>query len=285
MKWQYKYTLPSLVVLLAIVLFPTVLLFHIGFHQWVLMKPARPFVGLRNFTDILGTDEFAESVQVTIIYVISVTGLSFAIGLGLALLLTEELAGRNIIRALIALPIVIPPVVCGLAWKFLLNEKVGIIGAYLIPLMGFKRITILGNPLLALIAVIVVDIWSRTPLMFLIFLGGLQAIPNELYEVAEIDGATFWQSLKNITLPLLKPAIFIALIIRFIDAFNMFDIIFVLTGGGPGTATQTVPLLGWKVGFHYFDMGQAAALGIIMLFVTIGIGSFLAKRLSREEIE
>ena len=259
MKWQYRYTLPSLVVLLAIVLFPTVLLFHIGFHQWVLMKPARPFVGLRNFADILGTDEFAESVKVTIIYVISVTGLSFAIGLGLALLLTEELAGRSIIRALIALPIVIPPVVCGLAWKFLLNEKVGMIGAYLIPLMGFKRITILGNPLLALIAVIVVDVWSRTPLMFLIFLGGLQAIPNELYEVAEIDGATFWQSLRRVTLPLLKPAIFIALIIRFIDAFNMFDIIFVLTGGGPGTATETLVLFTFSYAFNFFRFGEAAA--------------------------
>lgn len=284
MKWQYKFSMPSLVILLSIVLFPTVLLFYIGFHQWVLMKPERPFVGLGNFADIVGSSEFVQSVRVTIIYVVSVITLSFTLGLGLALLLTEELAGRNIIRTLIVLPVVIPPVVCGFAWKFLLNEKMGMIGAYLLPLMGFKKITILGHPTLALLSVILADIWSRTPLMFLIFLGGLQAITIELYEVAEIDGASYWQSFKNITLPLLKPAIFIAVIIRFIDAINMFDIIFVVTRGGPGTATQTLPLLGWKVGFHFFDMGQAAALGIIMLFVTIGIGSFLVRRLSREEI-
>jgi multiple sugar transport system permease protein len=246
------------------------------------MRPGRPFVGLENFGNILKADELAQSVRVTIVYVSSVTALSFALGLGLALVLTEELKGRNVFRTLIALPVVIPPVVCGYAWKFLLNEKVGVFTAYLLPKLGLKGVTILGNPTLAMIAVIIADVWSRTPLMFLIFLGGLQAIPFELFEAAKMDGAGFWQSFRRITLPMLKPVIFVAVVIRVIEAVNAFDIIFVLTSGGPGTSTQTLPLLGWKVGFHFFDMGQAAALGIVMLVITSGFGTVLARRLVQE---
>jgi len=280
LKWQYKFLTPSLVILLSIVAFPTVFLFYVSFHQWTLVKPERPFIGFSNFSYIITSSEFIQSVRVSIIYVLSVVVLSFVVGLGLALILTEELKGRNLIRTLIALPIVVPPVVCGFAWKFLLNRSVGVIGGYFLPLMGFKG-SIFGNPTLAMVSIILADIWSRTPLMFLILLGGLQAIPIHLYEAAKLDGASYWQSFKNVTLPLLKPAILIALIIRFIDAFNMFDIIYVMTRGGPGTSTQTFPLLGWKVGFWYFNLGEASALGVIMLFITIGISLLLIRRLSR----
>ena len=115
--------------------------------------------------------------------------------------------------------------------------------------------------------------------MFLILLASLQAIPFDLYEAAEIDGANYWQALKSITLPHLKGAIIIALIIRFIDAFNLFETIFVMTKGGPGIATQTLPLLGWKIGFQYFNLGEAASLAVIMLIITIFISQTLIRRM------
>jgi multiple sugar transport system permease protein len=115
--------------------------------------------------------------------------------------------------------------------------------------------------------------------MFLIMLAGLQAIPPEIYEAAEIDGAGYWKSLKSITLPLLRSAIIIALIIRFIDAFNLFETIFVMTSGGPGIATQTLPLLGWKIGFQYYNLGEAASLAVIMLIITIFISQALIRRM------
>ena len=145
--------------------------------------------------------------------------------------------------------------------------------------MGFMK-SLLADPSLALSSIILADIWSKTSLMFLILLAGLQAVSPDLYEAARIDGASSWQLFSHITFPLIKPAIIIALIIRFIDAFNVFDAIFVMTSGGPGTATQTFPLLGWKIGFLYFNLGQAATLAIIMLIMTIGVSIFLIRRIT-----
>ncbi len=278
MRWQYKFLIPSLVILLSIVAFPTFFLFYISLHQWVLFKRGMPFTGIENFYLILTSSDFLQSLKVSLIYTLSSTVLTFVLGLGLALILNEELKGRNVIRTIIALPLVIPPVVAGFAWKFVLNREVGIIGAYLLPKIGFMK-SLLADPSLALGSVIVADIWSKTSLMFLILLAGLQAVSPDLYEAARIDGASSPQIFSYITLPLIKPAIIIALIIRFIDAFNVFDTIFVMTSGGPGTATQTFPLLGWKIGFLYFNLGQAAALAIVMLFMTIGVSILLIRRI------
>jgi multiple sugar transport system permease protein len=145
--------------------------------------------------------------------------------------------------------------------------------------MGFMK-SLLADPSLALGSIILADIWSKTSLMFLILLAGLQVVSPDLYEAARIDGASSWQLFRHITFPLIKPAVVIALIIRFIDAFNVFDTIFVMTSGGPGTATQTFPLLGWKIGFLYFNLGQAATLAIIMLIMTIGVSIFLIRRIT-----
>jgi len=279
LRWQYKFLFPSLFVLLSIVAFPTFFLFYVSFHQWVLFKRGMPFIGLENFSRVLTSSEFLQSLKVSVIYTFSSTTLTFILGLGLALILNQELKGRNIMRTLIALPLVVPPVVAGFAWKFALNREVGVVGAWILPGMGFMK-SLLADPSLALGSIILADIWSKTSLMFLILLAGLQAVSPDLYEAARIDGASSWQLFSCITFPLIKPAVVIALIIRFIDAFNVFDTIFVMTSGGPGTATQTFPLLGWKIGFLYFNLGEAAALAIVMLGMTIGISILLIKRIT-----
>lgn len=280
MKEQYKLLLPSLIITAGIVAIPTVFLLYMSLHQWVLFIQDITFIGLGNYSSILTSSEFLDSIAITVILVTSSTLLTLLLGLMLALILNEDLSGKGVFRALFTLPAIIPPVVAGFVWKFLLNREVGVLGGYIFPSLGLQK-SILGDPLLALIAVIMADVWCRVPLMFLILLAGLQAIPSDLYEAAEIDGANYWQSLRGITLPYLKGAIIIALIIRFIDAFNLFETVFVMTKGGPGTATQTLPLFGWKIGFQYFNLGEAAALAVIMLMITIIISQVLIRRMHK----
>lgn len=280
MREQYKFLLPSLIVALIVVAFPTVFLFYISFHRWIIFIQGIEFTGFGNFYSVITSREFIKSLQVTLIFVVTSGTLTFILGLALALILNERVRGRGIIRTIITLPVIVPPVVAGFTWKFLLNREVGVIGGYLLPMLGFQK-SLLGEPHLALGSVILADVWSRTPLMFLILLAGLQAIPTEIYEAAKIDGASYWQSFRKITLPLLKSAIIIALILRFIDAFNLFDTIFVMTTGGPGIATQTLPLLGWKTGFLYYNLGEAAALAVIMLFTTMIVSLLLVRRIRR----
>lgn len=280
MREEHQLLLPGLVALVAIVAFPTLFLFYVGFQKWILFEAESGFNGVDNFIAVLSSSDFHNSLRVSAIFTLASVGLTFILGLGLALLLNEEFRGRGLVRVLVALPLVIPPVVSGFSWKFLLNREVGLIGGYLLPLAGYGE-AILGQPHTALLSVIIADVWSKTSLMFLILLAGLQAIPRDIYEAARIDGATSVRLFRHITLPMLRNAIIIALALRIIDAINAFDVIFVMTKGGPGTATQTLPMLGWKIGFQYYNMGQAAALAIIMIFLTIWVVSPILGRMRR----
>ncbi len=206
--------------------------------------------------------------------------MSFAFGLGLAISLSKAIFARGVVRALIILPLLVPPVVAGFAWKFLLNREIGLVGGYLFPALGIT-VSLLAHPTLALVSIVIADIWSKTSFMFLILLAALQSIPVELYEAARIDGAGARQEFLYITLPLLVPAIIIGLIFRAIDAINTFDLIFVMTQGGPGTATQTLSIFGWKTAFTYFDLGRGAAIAVVMMVLAVITTLFLTKRLQR----
>ncbi|MEW5814201.1 MAG: sugar ABC transporter permease [Spirochaetota bacterium] len=280
MKEQYKLLLPTVVIAAGIVLFPTLFLLYVSFERWVLFAREMNFAWFSNYYSVISSREFLHSLRTTFLFVAASSLLTLLFGLILALIFNETFVGKGVFRSLLTLPAIIPPVVAGFAWKFLLHKEVGVIGGYILPSLGFEK-SILGDHLLALPAVIMADVWCRTPLMFLILLAGLQAIPDEIYEAAEIDGAGYWSSLQRIVLPFLRPVIIIALIIRFIDAFNLFETIFVMTRGGPGIATQTLPLLGWKIGFQYFNLGEAASLAVIMLIITIIISQVLIRRMRR----
>ena len=222
------------------------------------------------------SSEFIYSLWITAIFILSSVLASLILGLALALAVSENIRGKGMIRSLLVLPAVIPPVVGGLAWKFLLNRDVGLLGGYILPITGFKT-ALLGNPGWALFSVVLADVWNQTPIMFLIILAGLQSISPEFYDAAMIDGANYWQILRKITIPLLTPVLIVASIIRFIFAFNAFDTIFIMTRGGPGISTQTLNLLGWKISFTYYNLGQGAALAVIMLIITIITATVLVK--------
>lgn len=274
---------PTLAVLLVLAIYPSLYAIYISFHLWYLERPelGQPFVGLANYWELITSSDFWNSIKVTSIFVTSSVASTFLVGLGLALLLNEEFRGRGIIRTVLIFPLVLTPVVVGFNWRFMYSETVGVI-PYLLELIGIRVGAILGKPAPAMVAVILVDIWQWTPFMLLILLSGLQMIPREPYESAELDGATSWQKFRYITLPLLRPAILVALVMRTMDALKTFDTIWVITGGGPGSSTELLTVLGYKITFEWFRIGGGSAYAIIILLISIVIANLYIRYLVKE---
>jgi multiple sugar transport system permease protein len=274
--WRLWFVAPAVLALALVVLFPSGYLIWMSLMHWVVTDPEIGFAGADNFTAMLGSRDFWGAARVTLLYLGLSTALMIVIALGLALTLTGT-RSAGLLRALVVMPLVIPPVVVGFTWRFLLNGEMGFIGAFLLPMAGVKA-NLLADPVGALFSVVIADVWSRTPFMFLIFLAALQSIPKDYYEAARSDGASVWQEFFLITLPLLKGALVIAILFRIIDAINTFELIYVMTKGGPGRATQTLSILGWKTAFQGFDFGGSAALGVIMLVVTMAVATVMFRR-------
>ena len=261
--------LPLLVFVLLIAVYPLFFSFRISFFKYRLTDPdqIQTFVGLSNYIRAFKDPTFLTSLRVTLLYVAGTVMFEIVFGLGLALLLSSEMRAMRTIRAFILIPMALPPLVVGLVWKSLYNADFGVIPFYLKQL----GINVGHGPLAelkwALPAVILIDVWQWTPLLMIIFLAGLKSLPIEPYEAAYVDGATRWKSFVYITLPLLKPTLLIALLLRTMQSFKVFDTIYATTGGGPGSATTVLNFHIYTVGLTFFDMGYAAALANILLVV------------------
>jgi multiple sugar transport system permease protein len=224
---------------------------------------------LANF-ERLATDQFfLAALRHTFVYAAVAVTFEFLLGLALALLVDRPLRARGLFRALLLVPMMLPPVVVGVVWRLMLNPSFGAINGTLKAAgADTEGLTWTASPQLALASVIAVDIWQWTPFMFLVLMAGLQAIPQEPYEAAVIDGSSAWQTFRYVTLPLLKPAILIALLLRTMDLLRVFDQIFILTEGGPGFATETVSLYIYRTAFRFFDFGYATAMSFVLLLLT-----------------
>jgi len=259
----YLLIAPTLAVLFALSIYPLIYSIKISFQgntgNATLANFARLFAD-RFFLAALGHTFFYATIALTI---------EFLLGLAFALVLNHNLRGRNAFRALLLVPMMLPPVVVGVVWRLLLNSNFGAING---TLKGFgfntEALTWTASPTLAMASVIIADIWQWTPFMFLILLAGLQAIPQEPYEAALIDGSSAWQTFRHVTLPLLKPAILIALLLRTMDLLRVFDHIFILTEGGPGFATETLSLYIYRTAFRFSNFGYAAAMSFALLVIT-----------------
>ena len=272
--WRFWFIVPMVVALATVVLFPTVYLFWMSTQHWLVTDPDRYFTGVGNFARLFDGADFWQALRVTGAYLALSTALMLGLGMGLAL--TFARAGRGWMRAIVVMPLVIPPVVAGFTWRFLLNGEIGFLGAYLLPMAGLD-LNPLAEPRAALLSVVIADVWSRTPFMFLIFLAALQSIPRDYYEAARMDGANPFHEFFFITLPLMKGALFVAILFRLVDAINTFELIYVMTRGGPGRATQILSIFGWRTAFQELDFGRAAALGVVMLVICL-IGAMLMFR-------
>jgi multiple sugar transport system permease protein len=216
------------------------------------------------------------------VFTFSSVALELIIGMGIALVLNQSFKGRGIVRTIAILPWALPTALIALAWTWIFNDQYGVVNDILLRLGLIQTgINWLGNPTLAMISVIVADVWKTTPFISILLLAGLQSIPSDLYEAQAIDGASPWQSFRQITLPLLLPQIVIALLFRLAQSFGIFDLISVMTGGGPGGATETVSLYIYATVMRYLDFGYGAALVVVtflLLVLAVAIASFFLTR-------
>lgn len=281
----FYFLIPPLLILFAITIYPFLFGIYNSFHNWLLYKPqlGQPFVGLEQYARILSDPNFWMALKRTLIYVsLSVSG-SILLGFVQALVLNrDEIKGKAIIRSILIIPLVVAPVVVGFAFRFMYNSDLGVL-PWLLEQIGIRIPRILGDPTWALFAVILVDIWNQTPLAFLVLLAAIQSINPELYEVASIDGSSYWQSLRHITVPLLRHAFLIVLLIRTIDAFKAFDILYVMTEGGPGRATEVLSLFGYRLAFVGWRMGTASAFALILFYIIVGVSTLYIRVMRQED--
>ncbi len=268
--------IPTVVFLVAICIYPLLHSLYLTFNEWSLTSNQPPkFVWLRNFWELLRDDRFWSSLKTTAIFTAGVVSAEMCIGLILALSATRNTKFRQVCRSIILIPMMITPVVLGLIWKYMFNPENGIIN-YLLGFIGLEGPIWLGEPDPALPAVMIVDIWQWTPFVFLLLISGIGSLPQEVFEAAHVDGANASQIFRYITLPLLMPFMLVALLIRFIDSFKIFDTIFVMTRGGPANATETLSIYTYKVGLNFFNMGYAATLSyVILIIITLASQQFL----------
>ena len=283
-KMALQFLAPSITALVVVVMLPTALAFSVTFHQVDLVRTAGRFVplGWGNFAALFRDARFANSLLVTLRYTVISIGVQTLAGLSIALLLNRTFRGKGIVRTLIIAPMFVTPVVVGLTWRMFFDPSAGIIN-YFIGQLGFGgQPDWLGDPGLALPAVIVADVWEWTPFIVLIIMAGLDSIPHELYEAAVVDGAGELQTIRRITLPLLLPALAIAVVLRIVDANKVFDVIYVMTRGGPGLATETTNLYAYTTGFQYFRIGYATTIALVFtLAVTTVLGTTFGRTLRR----
>jgi multiple sugar transport system permease protein len=263
--------LPAVAVLLAITVFPLVYTLRLTVLSWELTTGFPPqFVGVQNFARVLFQDpRFWNAMMNTGILVAIGVGLQTLIGTGLALELTQLGRSRTFLLSLLLIPVMIAPVIAGFQFRMIYNDQFGPLN-YLLDLMTggrFRGYAWLADPHVALGAVMFTDVWQWTPFMTLVVLAGLQSIPGELLEAAEVDGATGPQMLWRITLPLLLPVIVVGILVRFMDTFKLFDIVYQLTAGGPGSVTETIAYYTYLQGFKFFSLGYTSAMAFIQLVV------------------
>ncbi len=270
---------PTLLILVIVGTIPLASLIVMGFYRIDLIGfQPDGFVGLENYATMLRDNRFWESVQVMVIYTATTVFFQLVIGMSLALALFRPMRGQAVLRVALLLPMILAPVAVGLTWRTLiLTPDYGILDAAL-QVFGLGPFPWLTDPTWALFSVIMIHTWQWTPFAFLVFTASLHAMPTDPFEAALIDGADGWQRFRDITLPLLRPAIAIVIILRTMIALRAFDAIYSATGGGPGTATEILNLYAYRVSFTSLSLGYGAALGTVLLVLT-GVISLVVFRL------
>ena len=260
------FLLPGLLFLFAIDLVPLVYSAWLSLYDWWLLRPRSiPFVGLGNYARLATDPELRRAIVVTGLFTAGSVAVEFLAGLGLALLFSQPFRFLRPLRVLLLLPLFVVPVVGATMWRIIFHPDIGPLNYYL-NLAGLGRPAWLSDPTLALVSITLVDAWRTIPFMFLVMYAGIEMLPAELFEAASVDGASRWQAFRHITVPLLTYIMLVAVLIRGMDAFRELDIIYVLTGGGPGTATQVIQMLSYRV-FGLGHMGLANSLGMVTLAI------------------
>lgn len=280
----YLLMLPALLLLVGMV-YPFCLGVYYSLTSYFLQYPHLfRFIGLGNYIKMPGDPLFAYSVQFTLAYTAVAVLIQVSLGVGVALLLHGRIIGRGILRAMMLMPLMMPPVITALMWKVMMaSTKAGILN-YLLGWVGLGPVNWLGSVNAAMVSVLIIDTWGNLPFVSLILLGGLQSLPYEPYEAAVVDGAAGWDVLRYITLPLLKPFIILATTFRIMDSLRIFDVIYATTVGGPADATMNLHMRAFFYAFQWYQMGMGMAYAMVLL-VMVFIASYVLMRYWRRAAE
>jgi len=284
-RLYYFLIIPALTVVAVAAFYPTAVTFWMSFREVLLIFRVNKFIGLGNYRNLLQDSNFSNALINTFYFTFASVGLETLIGLGIALVIHESFPGRGVVRAAVLVPWAIPTVVTSTMWKWIFNTNYGMLN-YLLKKFGFISVNQnwLGSPALAMLCAIFADVWKTTPFIALITLAGLQTVSNDLHEAAIVDGANGWQRFKSITFPLIMPILTVAVLLRSLDAFRVFALIFVLTGGGPADSTEVLSTYTYKILFSTSNFGYGSALATSM-FLSVAFITFLFLLLLRGEIK
>ena len=272
---------PAMIVLLFLSIWPLIQLIGLSFTDYSATRDVGwNFIWFDNFVDVLKSPVTHARALTTLIFVVGAVGLQTILGFSIAFLISRRIRGRGALTTMFLIPMMLSPIVVGLFWKFMLDVQFGVVNSFLDSL-GLSRVEWLTQQRLALFSLVIVDTWQWTPFIMLIALAGLTAVPKYLYEAAEIDRASEWFKFRRITFPLVWPLLLIAVMFRAIEAFRLFDLVYILTGGGPGGTTETLSFNVYKVAFFGFDTGLASAYGILMVIVVTIAAQFYLRYLNR----
>jgi len=256
---------PAVISLFLLSIYPMIYLIVISLHRWSIIPTLpRVFVGLDQYVNLLTSSDFYYSLRITLIFAFSVVAVEMIFGFILAYILLDT--KMKWLRVVFLMSTVLSPIVIGLIWRVNLGYDLGLVN-YLLSSLGLDRVNWLGTPSMAVVSIIIVDIWQWTPFAMIIFLAGLESLPLEPFEAAVVDGASAYQILRLIVLPQLKPIIAVILMFRTLDAFKTFDVVYMMTQGGPGNATEVLSYKIWHIAFFQNRLGVGAALSVIMIII------------------
>ncbi len=271
-----RYVIPALVLLTFVTIYPVFYVLYLSLHRRLLIFDISRFIGFENYLFLFSDGRFWNALKNTVYFTSLSVSLELLLGLFIAILLNRPFRLRGWLRAVVLIPWAIPTVVSARMWEWIYNTDFGILN-YLIG----SKINWLGSPFWALNAAVFMDVWKTTPFVAILLMAGLQVIPKDLYHAARVDGAESWAIFRRITLSLLKPVILVVLIFRTLDAFRVFDAIYVLTGGGPANTTETLSIYAYKVLFQTLQFGYGSTLSVVVFLCTGGISIFYIRLLSR----
>ncbi|MCK4307965.1 sugar ABC transporter permease [candidate division WOR-3 bacterium] len=271
---------PAILLVGVIAFYPILRNAILSFYKVDILSGIPPtFIGFKNFSTLLQDSRFLKSLGNTAYFTIVSVVIEFMLGLGFALLLNRTFRARNLVRATVLIPWALPTAVMAIGWRWIYNDVYGVLNDILLKLgIISTKIAWLGNPKTAMMCAIFADVWKSTPFVALILLAGLQSIPRELYEASELDGATEWTKFKLITFPLLLPSIALALLFRTLQAIGIFDLMWVLTGGGPAGTTETVSIYVYDYAYRYLRLGYASSAVTLTFMVILVIGVLWLRR-------
>jgi multiple sugar transport system permease protein len=282
-QWQRREKLvallllaPAVLYLLALSIYPTIYSLWIAFHNYSLYRrDLVSFSGIDNFTDLLDSDVFKQSFVVTLVFAAAAVSVELVLGFAIAVLLDRKMRGVNALRTLLMIPVLISPVAMGLTFRYIFAPTYGLM-TYLLRLVHIPSPDWTVSVTWALPVVIFADVWQWTPFVALILLSGMQSVSTEVTEAAELDGLTEWQKLWRIVLPLIRPVLLVVVLIRLIDSIRLFDLVFIMTRGGPGSTTEVLSLFSYVTGFASGDMGSASAIAwVTVVLVNVLVAIFL----------